>query len=40
LSETQLQDLKEIVRESLKWFITHNEYVNHDKIIDLLDLGS
>jgi len=40
LSQTQLQDLEETLRKSLKWFMTHKEYADHDKIIDLLDLSS
>jgi len=40
LSETQLQDLEEVVRKSLRWFMTHREYADHEKIIDSLDLGS
>lgn len=38
LSPEQLQDLEEVLRKSLKWFMNHKDYNNHDKIIDLLDL--
>jgi len=40
LKETQLKDLEDILRNSLKWFMNCSEYTHHDKIIDLLDLGS
>lgn len=40
LTQKQLQDLEEILRKSLKWFMTHQEYADHDKVIDLLDLSS
>jgi hypothetical protein len=36
----QLQDLEEVLRKSLKWFMSHRDYNNHNKIVDLLDLGS
>lgn len=39
LSQKQLEGLEEILRESIKWFMNHKEYANHDKIIDLLDLS-
>jgi hypothetical protein len=39
LSQEQLEDLEEIQRKSLKWFMNHREFANHDKIIDLLDLS-
>ena len=40
LSQKQFQELEEILRRSIKWFINQKEYANHDKIIDLLDLSS
>ncbi|MGD0329800.1 MAG: hypothetical protein ABSB40_05035 [Nitrososphaeria archaeon] len=39
LSQEQLGSLEEILRKSIKWFINHEEYSNHDKIIDLIDLN-
>lgn len=39
LNTEQLQDLEEVLRRSVKWFLNHQDYNNHDKIIDLLDLG-
>lgn len=39
LNEALLQDLEETVRKSLKWFMAHVDYADHDKIIDLLDLS-
>jgi hypothetical protein len=39
LGQKQLEDLEEILRKSLKWFMNQREYFNHDKLIDLLDLG-
>jgi hypothetical protein len=38
LNEDLLQDLEELVRESLNWFLNHTKYANHDEIIDMLDL--
>lgn len=38
LSPEQLQDLEEVLRKSLNWFMSHKDYSDHDKIIDLLDL--
>ena len=40
LSQKQFQELEEILRRSIRWFINQKEYANHDKIIDLLDLSS
>lgn len=40
LNPEQLQDLEEVLRRSLRWFMSHQDYNDHDKIIDLLDLGS
>lgn len=40
LNRTVLQDLEELVRKSLNWLVAHADYADHDKIIDMLDLGS
>jgi hypothetical protein len=39
LDQKQIEDLEEVVRNSIKWFMTHEECANHDKIIDLIDLS-
>jgi len=40
LSFEQLEDLEGVLARSLKWSMSHREYNDHNKIIDLLDLGS
>lgn len=40
LRQEDVKELEEIARRSLKWFIYHEDYANHNKIIDELDLGS
>lgn len=40
MDEGRLEDLKEIVRRSIVWFLNQKEYTNHDKLIDMLDYGS
>jgi hypothetical protein len=39
LDHSQLEELEDTLRKSLVWFLGHNDYANHDRIIDLLDLG-
>jgi len=40
VSQTQLEELEQILRDSLKWFAANADYANHDKLIDLLDLAT
>jgi len=38
LNQREVQEVGEVVRKSLKWFMNQKEYADHDKIIDELDL--
>lgn len=38
LTLEQLKELEDVLRRSLKWFIYHKDHVNHDKILDALDM--
>jgi len=40
LRQKDVEEVEEITRTSLKWFMNHKGYANHNKIIDELDLGS
>ena len=40
IDQKQIQELEEIVRKSLKWFMNQKEHANHQEIIDILDLGT
>ena len=39
ITPQQVQQIGEVVRKSIMWFMNHKEYANHDKIIDLMDLA-
>lgn len=39
LEQEQMKNLEKVLRDSLKWFMNQKECADHDKIIDLLDLG-
>ena len=40
IDQEQIQELEEIVRKSLKWFMNQKEHANHREIIDILDIGT
>jgi hypothetical protein len=40
IDSSQLQELEEVLRNSIIWFLKRQEHNDHDKIIDLLDLGT